>query len=333
MAGSQSSELKIRSVCSDDHSMSSSATCIRGIASGTASVTFGLFAFVVIAWSLNWVVMKLAVQEVRPLWAVAIRTALAALVLFPALLATKQLRRPPRADLPVLLTISLFHMTAFAAFMTAGLTLVPAGRAIVLGYTTPLWVAPAAFLFLGERISTRQTVGLVVGLAGLLLLFGPASLDWGNGQALLGQGLLLVAALCWSVSIVYTRAHRWVATPLQLMPWQCLLAAVVLTTLAYLIEGAPPNPGRVSTPALLAVSYNGVIGTALGFWAMTVVGRRVPAATASLGVLATPVLGIGLSTVILREAFDPILVLAAAIILAGIALGTIGQGRVAPRPR
>ncbi|KAA0112919.1 DMT family transporter [Methylobacterium sp. P1-11] len=313
--------------------ISSSALSPRDTASGSALFTFGLFAFVVVAWSLNWIVMKLAVQEVRPLWAVTIRTVLAALVLFPSLLATKQLRLPPRADLPVLLTISLFHMTAFAAFMTAGLALVPAGRAIVLGYTTPLWVAPAAFLFLGERISTRQAVGLVVGLAGLLLLFGPASLDWANRQALLGQGLLLVAALCWSVSIVYTRAHRWVATPLQLMPWQCLLATMVLATLACFIEGAPPALGRVSTPALLALSYNGVIGTALGFWAMTVVGRRVPAATASLGVLATPALGIGLSAVILREGLDPILILAAAIILTGIALGTIGQGRASPPPR
>lgn len=127
----------------------SSALSPRDTASGSALVTFGLFAFVVVAWSLNWIVMKLAVQEVRPLWAVAIRTALAAFVLFPSLLATKQLRLPPRADLPVLLAISLFDMTAFAAFMTAGLALVPAGRAIVLGYTTPLWVAPAAFLFLG----------------------------------------------------------------------------------------------------------------------------------------------------------------------------------------
>lgn len=163
-------------------------------------------------------------------------------------------------------------MTAFATFMPAGLALVPAGRAIVLGYTTPLWVAPAAFLFLGERISTRQAVGLVVGLAGLLLLFGLASLHWGNRQALLGQGLLLVAALCRSVSIVYTRAHRWEATPLQLMLWQYLLAAAVLTTLAFLVEGAPPMPSRVSTPVLLELSYNGVTGTALGFWAMTVVG-------------------------------------------------------------
>ncbi|WP_455709769.1 EamA family transporter [Methylorubrum thiocyanatum] len=165
--------------------------------------------------------------------------------------------------MPVLLAISLFHMTAFATFMPAGLALVPAGRAIVLGYTTPLWVAPAAFLFLGERISTRQAVGLVVGLAGLLLLFGLASLHWGNRQALLGQGLLLVAALCRSVSIVYTRARRWEATPLQLMLWQYLLAAAVLTTLAFLVEGAPPMPSRVSTPVLLALSYNGVTGTGL----------------------------------------------------------------------
>lgn len=82
----------------------------------------------------------------------AICAALAALVLFPSLLATRQLRRPLRADLPVLLAISLFRMTALAAFMIAGLALVPAGRAIVLGYTTLFWVAPTAFLFLGERI-------------------------------------------------------------------------------------------------------------------------------------------------------------------------------------
>ncbi|MGH1574879.1 EamA family transporter [Methylobacterium sp. P31] len=62
--------------------------------------TLALFGFVVTAWSLNWVVMKVAVQEVRPLWAVAIRTALAALVLFPPLLATKQLRRPRAPTCP-----------------------------------------------------------------------------------------------------------------------------------------------------------------------------------------------------------------------------------------
>lgn len=291
-------------------------------AASTAS-TIGLFAFVVVAWSLNWVVMKVAVQDVTPLWAVAIRTGLAALVLFPWLFATRQLVLPLRGDLPVVLVIALFHMIAFAGLMTAGLVFVPASRAIVLGYTTPLWVAPAAFLFLGERVTVRQAAGIVVGIAGLLVLFRPGSVAWGSEAVLLGNGLVILAALCWSVSIVYTRAHRWVATPLQLMPWQCLLATVALVILALLVEGAPPS--RIGTPALLALTYNGVIGTALGFWAMTVVNRRVPATAVSLGVLGTPVLGIGLSAVILGEGVDPLLVLSAFAILSGIALGVRGR--------
>ncbi|KQP82941.1 hypothetical protein ASF57_12515 [Methylobacterium sp. Leaf117] len=289
----------------------------------TASIIW-LFAFVVVAWSLNWVVMKVAVQDVTPLWAVAIRTGLAALVLFPSLSAAGQLRLPPRGDLPIVLVIALFHMVAFASLMTAGLVFVPASRAIVLGYTTPLWVAPAAFLFLGERVSARQAAGIAIGIVGLLMLFKPSSFAWGDETVLLGNGLIILAALCWSVSIVYTRAHRWVATPLQLMPWQCLLATVALVILALALEGPPPS--RIGTPALLALAYNGFIGTALGFWAMTVVNRRVPATTASLGVLATPVLGIGLSAIVLAEGLDPLLIVSALTILFGIALGARGRG-------
>ena len=59
---------------------------------------------------------------------------------------------------------------------------------------------------------------------------------------------------------------------------------------------------------------------------MTVVSRRVPATTASLGVLATPVLGIGLSAVSRAEGLDPQLVISALTILLGIALGAKGGG-------
>ncbi len=295
---------------------------------GQALSTIGLFAFVVVAWSLNWVVMKLAVADVPPLWAVTIRTAMAAAVLVPVLGAVRQLALPPRADYSIVLVICLFHMVAFAALMTAGLTLVPAGRAIVLGYTTPLWVAPAALVLLRERVTMGQAAGIGLGMAGLLLLAGPGAIDWTSGPAVLGHALPILAALCWSVSIIAIRAHRWTATPLQLLPWQCCIATAVLAALALLIEGPPPS--RIGTPALLALAYNGVIGTALGYWAMTVVNRRVPAATAALGVLVTPAVGIGLAALILGEGPDPGLILSAALIMAGVA---IGQGPLpAPRP-
>jgi drug/metabolite transporter (DMT)-like permease len=283
-----------------------------------ARSTIGLFVFVVFAWSLNWVVMKLAVHDVTPLWAVTLRTALAAAVLFPILHFNHQLVRPQGGDYPIIFVISLFHMVGFAALMTVGLTYVSAGRAIVLGYTTPLWVAPAAFVFLKEKVSVRQISGIGVGMVGLLLLVGPSALDWGREEAILGNGLPVLAAICWSVSIIYTRAHRWMATPLQLMPWQCLLATIVLAILALTVEGLPPT--HMSLPTALALAYNGVIGTALGFWAMTVVNRQVPAATAALGVLATPVLGIGLATVFLGERLEPTLILSTVVIMVGLVI-------------
>jgi drug/metabolite transporter (DMT)-like permease len=292
-----------------------------------ASRNIALLTFVIMAWGLNWVAMKVVVAEITPLWAVALRTIIAVVVLLPPLLLTRQLIVPKRSDIPVIAVISLFHMVGFAALMTAGLQYVSAGRTIVLGYTTPLWVAPTAWLFLREPITLRQTFGISLGLFGLLSLFDPSAFEWRDGKALLGNALILVAAMSWSVSIVYTRAHNWTATPFQLIFWQVLLASAVLSILAFLLEGAPTLV--LSTNALLALAYNGAVGTALGFWAMTVVNKELPAVSASLGVLATPVVGIALSTLILEEILDPRLILSALMILAGIAIGTSRSFRMA----
>lgn len=286
---------------------------------GAARRNVALLVFVVLAWGLNWVVMKIVVQEVTPLWAVAMRTVMAAAVLAPALLLTGQFILPRRSDMPVILVISLFHMVAFAALMTIGLQYVSAGRTIVLGYTTALWVAPGAWLFLKEPMRLRQVIGIMLGVSGLLSMFNPAAFDWRDTGVLLGNGLVVLAAMCWAISILYTRAHRWTATPFQLVLWQALLAGSVLSALAFAFEGAPRL--TMSARALLALAYNGAIGTALGFWAMTVVNKELPAVSASLGVLGTPVVGIGLSALILGEAPDPALLLSALLILAGIAIG------------
>lgn len=288
-------------------------------------VLVGLFLFVILAWGLNWVAMKIVVREIPPIWAVAIRTWIAVGVLVPALALSGQFRVPSLKDLPVIGVISLLHMVAFATLMTAGLKYLPAGRAVVLGYTTPLWVAPAAWMLLNERPSPMQLGGIVLGLAGLGLLFDPLAFDWRDRGQVLGNALILGAALCWSISIVYTRFHTWIATPFQLILWQTLLAATVLTVLAAIAEGAVAM--SLSPNAVAALTYNGAIGTALGYWAMTVVNKELPATVTSLGLLGTPVGGLALSATILGESAEIRLLVSSALILTGIALGLISLPR------
>jgi drug/metabolite transporter (DMT)-like permease len=260
---------------------------------------------------------------VPPLWAVAIRTALGALGLVILALATRRLTRPPRVDLPVLVSITLLHMVGFTTLSSVGLELVPAGRSAVLAYTTPLWVVPGASLFLGERLTQRRLIGVIVGLTGLVVLFNPAALDWSQPAIVLGNAAILAAALLWAGSILHIRGHRWRSTPFDLLPWEMLLATLILVPLAWTVSG-PPAFAWTPTLVILFV-YAGLPGSALAYWAIAMAGRRLPAVTTSLALLATPVVSVGVATLWLGERPGASLLLAVLLILGGVALGTLAD--------
>jgi drug/metabolite transporter (DMT)-like permease len=229
------------------------------------------------------------------------------------------------------MAIALLHMVAFSALVAFGLKFAPVGRSIVLGYTTPLWVVPGAALFLKEPMTHARFAGTALGLLGLAAMFNPLALDWNDRNALLGSGLILLAALCWAANILYVRAHKWVSTPFQLTFWQTLLASCVLSTLGLLFDGMPQIAWSPSLAG--ALLYAGIFGTALAYWAMAMVNRSLPAATTSLGILATPVIGVIASTLALGETIDISQLVAIAMILSGIVIGTIPLRIINRAPR
>ena len=162
-----------------------------------------LFAIVVLAWGANWPVIKLIVESVAPLCATAIRSWIALVVVIIILRTGNNLILPPRGDMPVILSISLLHMVAFQTLIAAGLQFIPAGKAIVLGYTTPLWVAMAAPFFLGERTGKGKMAGVAMGLLGLSVIFNPQLFEWSNTDLVYGCGLIMLGAVFWAASIVY----------------------------------------------------------------------------------------------------------------------------------
>jgi drug/metabolite transporter (DMT)-like permease len=291
-----------------------------------------LFAVVVFSWGITWPVTKAIVAQVPPLWTAAIRSAIAGVALLCLLLPRGNLIVPKPGDWPVVVNIALLHMVAFAALVAVGLQFISAGRSVVLGYTAPLWVVPGARLFLGERITARRAAGVGIGVAGLAAMFNPLAFDWSDSNAVLGNGLILLGALCWAVSILHVRAHAWVSTPFQLVFWEVLLATAVLLALALWIEGPPPPIAW--TPELVGLFlFASVFGVVVAYWAMAMVNRSLPAVTTSLGILATPVVGTLGSAIALDEPIGMALLVAMVLILSGIAVGTIdGRPAAAPPP-
>ena len=283
----------------------------------------------VFAWGLNWPVNKLILESMSPYWLVTIRSAIAALALLLIALPGRKLVVPPRADLPVLLSITCLHMVGFAVFATVGLELVPVGRSVVLAYTSPLWVIPGAALFLGERLTPRRLFGVMLGLIGLAVLFNPLAFDWNDRNSILGHAALLAAALCWSMSILHVRAHTWRSTPFQLVPWETMLATLILLAIALASQSWISIDWSARLVILLFVTST--FGTVLPYWAVASAGRRLSAGAVSLGLLGTPIVGILAATFALGEVPDAVVWVAIVCVTGGVLIGTWTNGGSAAR--
>lgn len=305
--------------------LSAALDCFKDFAMNSLSprAAIGLFLIVVLAWGVNWSVTKQLVQFFPPLWTSAIRSWIALAGLFVILGVSNNLVIPERRDIPVVLSVALLHMTVFSVLVAAGVRFLPASKAIVLGYTTPLWVAIAAPFLGKDTLTAPKLAGALLGLIGLAVILNPASIDWTNTNVLLGAAMVILAAISWAANIIYIRAHRWIASPLQLLIWQVLVATIVLSVSATIVDGLPHV--EWSWKLVLLFLYSGLIGTALAYWAMSMVNKSISALTTSLGTTGTPLVGIAAAAILLGEPIDTSLAIAAGLIVTGIALATLGD--------
>jgi drug/metabolite transporter (DMT)-like permease len=293
----------------------------------SSAMAFGLLMVIAFSWGLSWPVNKAVLSYVSPLWAVATRLWVAVVVLAFICLPLGRLRLPPRQDLPMVVSLAVLHMGLFASLTSLGLMYVSAGRTVLVAYTTPLWVFPLAWLFAGEALTGQRLVAIACGMFGLALLVNPLAIAWNDSGVVTGHALILLAAVCWAISIVYTRLHKWASTPFDLLFWQLLLGAVVTSMAAAAFEGRPVIDVTPHFIALLL--YGGTISTSLAYWALSTVNRSLPATTTALGLLAVPVFGVIASMITLGETFDAFTLAAMLLIVGGIAIGTV-PGRSVP---
>jgi len=161
---------------------------------------------------------------------------------------------------------------------------------------------------------------LVLGMAGVAVMFNPFGFDWNDPHTVLGNGLLLFAALLWAILIVQVRGHRWQGSPLSLAPWQLGIAACAMLPFVFMFEDLSTIQWGSSLGWVLL--YNGPIATAFCFWAMLTVTRALPAITTSLGTLCVPLVGYVSAAIALHEPITLYNTFGFGLILSGLVLAT-----------
>ncbi|MAM00119.1 DMT family transporter [Hydrocarboniclastica marina] len=258
-----------------------------------------LLAFTALTWGINFPILKIGLEYSPPLLYTTLRMLLGTVTMFMIAAFMGILRRPHRADVPVIFSVGLLQNMGFIGLVTVGLQFMPAGRAAILAYTSPIWVVPAAVLFLGERFTFARALGTGLGLAGLMAIFNPFSVNWGEPGALLGGGLIVLATMLWTVGLVHVRRHQWRGDVLSLIPWQLLVSTVFLLPIALILENSAAI--RWEQGFLVNIFFSGAFASGLCVAAQVGAIRSLPAVSLSLGSAAVPAVGMVSSYFILNE--------------------------------
>ncbi len=248
-------------------------------------------------WGITWPVMKVALNEIPPLTMRGTAAVFGAVTYFLlCLLMRRSLRIPsPKAWAHVLIA-SLLNIVAFSLFSAFAQLLATTSRVAILAYTMPIWATLLAWPFLRERPNRVQAIALMLCGIGLAILIYPLM---SNGIPL-GIVFALAVGMCWGGGTVYLKWAQIDADQMAVGSWQMTIAAVILVAAMLAFDGRP-HFGGAHVDGLLATAWTGIFSNGIAYALWFTIVRQLPAATASLGVLASPVIGVIGSFFILGE--------------------------------
>jgi drug/metabolite transporter (DMT)-like permease len=203
--------------------------------------------------------------------------------------------RPERR--PICLA-ALFNITGWQIFSAYGLTLIHAGRAVIIAYTMPLWTVLLGKVLLHEPLTRSRILALLLGLAGLSILIGPeVTVLW---RTPVGALFMLAAALCWAIGTVLVKQSRWTMPTVLLTGWQVMLGAVPVV-LGQLALEPVPSLSSLSPKGVVSMAYAALVGGLLCQYVWFKVVQMLPSAIAAIGTLGIPVVGVLSSGLVLGE--------------------------------
>ena len=198
-------------------------------------------------------------------------------------------------------------------FTAYGLTLLPAGRAVIIGYTMPFWALVFAAILLREPVTRRKVLGLGLGFAGLAVLIGPDLRA--IGEAPVGALSVLFAAMSWGLGTVLIKYKQHDLPTTVLTAWQLGLASIPVTVAALMFDDFDWRMTREGWIALIFVLVGAMIFAHLLWFSIV---RLLPASVAAISTLAIPVVGVIVGALWLGERVGPGELIALALVISGL---------------
>ena len=273
-----------------------------------------LLAALSLFWGANWPIMKMVLSEVPPLYFRSCCLLLGGIGMLTLARASGMSLKVPAGQWNRVLWLAVFNIAGWNALVIIGVSLLPSGRAALLGYTMPLWSVMLSIWFLGERLTLRSVFGLLLGLAGIVVLMG-GSLE-GMMQAPVGVACMILGAWSWAIGVVLFKRLPVAMPTSSLTGWTMLVGSLPL-----LVMAIPLETSRLVMPSfwpIFGMLYNTFVAFMFCYWAWNRIVLMVPVSVSSLSSLSTPLIGVLGGVVFLGEPLGWQEITAALLILAAV---------------
>ena len=282
---------------------------------------WALALLVVLAWGINFVVIKWGLDELPPMLLGALRFALVA---FPCVLFV----RPPKLPLKWLLAYGVtISFGQFALLFSAMYVGMPAGLASLVLQAQALFTLIFALFFLGERLHLQQVIALLIAAAGLILLGyqSPSS-----AMTVMGFALTIAAAASWGLGNIVNRKIGLLGSVnlLSLVVWSALIPPLPFLMLSYWLEGPEvilSSLSNIGYQTILAVLYLAAIATIFGYSSWAYLLKHYPASQVAPLTLMVPVVGLLSAWLLLGETLSLLQTLGIALVMAGLLVNVFGH--------
>ncbi len=267
-------------------------------------------------WGASFLFLRIAAPEFGPFALIALRVGIAALVLLPVL-RTAAARSEFRSKAWPLFVVGISNSAIPFGLFAYSTLYVNAGLDSILNATTPIWTALIAAAWFQSALGRQQICGLLLGLAGVVVLVWD-SLGAGVAGVPLAIAAALLAAGFYGFAVNYSKRHLVGVKPLVVAFGSQFFASIVLLPPALLYW-----PQHAIAPSIWAcVVALGVICTGFAYILYFRLIERVGAAYAASVTFLIPVFGLVWGAVFLNEKVTPAMLAGCVITLLGTALAS-----------
>lgn len=243
-----------------------------------------------IVWGSTWIFIKLGLEDLPPVSFAAIRFLAACLILFPILLIQKFPLPKGRKIWTVILITGLLQFCFNYGLLFWGEQFITSGLAAVLQATIPAFGLILARIYVGESITGLKILSILLGLAGVAVIFREQLVLHGQ-MAFLGSIAVVIGAFGAAYASVLTKAKGQTEHPASLVFWQMLVGQIPLWFFGLITEGNPLN-FRWTWQAVICVLFLAIVGSILAFWLYYWLLSKIDVTKAMMIAFVTPLVAI-----------------------------------------